>query len=136
MRCMYVIVCIDEQRGMLFNKRRQSRDVRIIEDISFMTKEICIHPFSEKLFLDKSIQCRIDEQFLNEAKDGEYCFVENQKLSPYRNKIEKLIVYRWNRKYPSDFKLDILLEEWELVSQNEFAGKSHEKITKEVYERK
>ena len=37
---MKVIVCIDDNGGMLFNKRRQSRDRKVLEDISLMTDKI------------------------------------------------------------------------------------------------
>ena len=51
--------------------------------------------------------------------------------------IEKIILYRWNRKYPADFRFDINLEdsEWKLAETREFTGSSHEKITEEVYVR-
>jgi hypothetical protein len=50
-------------------------------------------------------------------------------------KIEKIIVFWWNRHYPSDRKFDLDLSKWNKVSEEEFAGYSHEKITKEVYEK-
>lgn len=48
---------------------------------------------------------------------------------------EGLIVYRWNRTYPADLFLTLPLEQWTLVRQEEFAGSSHQNITKEVYTR-
>ena len=60
----------------------------------------------------------------------------DKKLRPYKDKINSVIVYKWNRQYPSDMKLDIEPSEGRvLVSSVEFAGYSHEKITKEVYSR-
>ena len=50
-------------------------------------------------------------------------------------KLEQIIVYRWNRHYPADFYFGIALETpaWTRIRTEEFAGSSHEKITKDVY---
>ena len=134
---MNVIICIDDNQGMLFNKRRQSKDAKVIEDIMGLTDELWISPFSEKLFEDEDIRTnaiiQVVDDALNHAGAGAYCFVENEKLLPYQNDIEQLIVYQWNRKYPSDFKLDLNLNEWKLIETMDFSGKSHEKITREIY---
>lgn len=134
---MKIIVCLDDNYGMLFNKRRQSKDVKVLEDIADLTKELWISPFSEKMFEGMSetvhIEANIDDAFLNKACAGEYCFVENEKLLPHLDKIEQLIVYKWNRKYPSDFKLDLNLNEWKLIESVDFVGHSHKKITREIY---
>ncbi len=141
---MKIILCVDDDMGMLFNKRRQSRDKKVIEDIFQMTDTIWIHPFSEKLFQEGELQTLVengakkvvaDEDFLKKAKAGEYCFVENQGLMLYSNDIEQIVLYCWNRRYPSDFKLDLDLSKWEPKVVTEFVGKSHEKITKIVYEK-
>lgn len=52
---------------------------------------------------------------------------------PYSDRITEVVVYRWNRSYPGDFHLDLDLNQWRLVQTTEFAGYSHEKITKEIY---
>ena len=132
---------MDDNRGMLFNKRRQSRDAKVIEDIFTMTEKLWIHSFSEKLFEEESGkslsgkiagQIIVDDDFLNKAKKEEFCFVENQELMSYSNSIEQIVLYCWNRKYPSDFKLDLDLSNWEKKAITEFVGNSHEKITKIV----
>ena len=130
---MNVVVCLDEHDGMLFNNRRQSRDVRVIEDVMQMANVLWISPFSKPLFENVEADVMTDDQFLEKAAMGEYCFVENQEITPYIDKVEQMIVYRWNRKYPSDFCLDIPLNEWKNVAEVEFAGKSHEKITKQIF---
>lgn len=132
---MNIIVCIDDNQGMLFNKRRQSRDVKVLEDIATLTDTLWISSFSEKLFEDQTIKTIISNEFLDQASKGSYCFVEGQILKPYEKNIEQLIIYKWNRKYPSDFKLDLNLEEWKLVESVDFVGNSHDKITKERYQK-
>ncbi len=130
---MKVIVCIDDNKGMLFNARRQSRDRAVIEDIMSQFQSVWIHPFSEKLFEEYESEITMDDDFLKKAGKGESCFVENQALKSYEDEIEQLIVYKWNRKYPSDFRLDLELDKWQLEEESEFVGSSHDKITKEVY---
>lgn len=135
---MIAMVCLDDRKGMLFNKRRQSRDRAVTEKILELAGErrLWIHPFSEKLFADNRAENIIsDECFLEKAGEGEYCFVENCGFAECGERLEKLIVFWWNRSYPSDLWLDIDLEEWKKTETEEFAGHSHEKITREVYER-
>ena len=59
--------------------------------------------------------------------------MENQLLKQQEEHISQLIVYKWNRKYPADFRLDLDLSQWNLKEQIEFVGNSHEKITREIY---
>lgn len=136
---MKVIICLDDNQGMLFNKRRQSKDVKVIEDLATLTNKVWISPFSQKLFegmsFEEQLQTTVDEMFLCKAKVCEYCFVENENLLPHVDNIEQLVVYKWNRKYPSDFKLDLNLQNWKLIETIDFVGNSHEKITRETYEK-
>ena len=95
-----------------------------------------MNTYSAELFEGNENIC-IDDDFLKNAGDGDICFVENEALSGYMEKIDKIIVYKWNRRYPADLYLDIPLaeNEWQLVESYDFKGYSHEKITEEVYER-
>ena len=47
--------------------------------------------------------------------------------------IEKVILYHWNRDYPADVYFPVDLSVWKCVETKEFAGSSHEKITRERY---
>ena len=49
----------------------------------------------------------------------------------------KIVIYRWNRHYPSDIRWEPDLEGLGFVLQEttQFPGTSHEKITREVYAR-
>ena len=48
---------------------------------------------------------------------------------------EEVVLYHWNRTYPSDRRFPLPLAGWTLARREEFSGSSHEKITKEVYRR-
>ena len=133
---MIAIVCIDGSGGMLFHRRRQSQDRLLRADLlrEAEGKTLWMNAYSAKQFRDALPETvRTAEDFLDRAENGELCFVENLDLTPYAGKLEGLIVYRWNRQYPADLFFTVPLEDWTLDRQEEFAGSSHEKITKEVY---
>lgn len=134
---MIVILCIDDNQGMMFNHRRQSKDRVLLEDIMEYTKKnkLYLNEYSYQLFSGLNTEnIIVDQAFINKAGNGEYCFVEDQALLSHEEKIEKLIVYKWNRRYPADLYLDITLKDpWKVIATTEFKGSSHEKITKEIY---
>ena len=130
---MNVIVCLDKNQGMLFHKRRQSRDANVIKDIEKITKELWISPFSETLFSDSTCNIKSDKDYLEKAGADNFCFVEANAVFPYISKVEQIIVYKWNRHYPAYFKFDVPLENWILIDKIDFVGTSHEKITRETY---
>ncbi len=130
---MTVAVCLDDRNGRLFAGRRQSRDRFVAEDlIKEGGGKLCILPFSQKLFEGKE-GVKLCE---NVGEEGVY-FLEDLPLKPLASRLERLIVYRWNRLYPADTVLDLSPEEagLRLISREEFAGYAHERITKEVYEK-
>ena len=132
---MNIIACIDDNKGQLFNGRRQSRDVQVINKIYEITEgqNLFINSFSEKLFEEKAI---VNADFLECAGEGDFCFIENVSASEYIEKINKVYLFKWNRKYPSDFTFDLELENnFHLVSVEEFQGNSHELVTLEVWEK-
>lgn len=138
---MIAIVCLEERKGMQFGGRRVSRDRVVTEKICELCegKTLWMDPALEKLFAEQeesgNVMIQAAEDFLKQAGEGEYCFVENTGLQAVEEKMEQIVVFWWNRHYPSDRKLDLELSKWNKVSEEEFAGYSHEKITKEVYEK-
>lgn len=136
---MNVFICVDDNKGMLFNGRRQSRDEAIVKDILEFAgnDKIWMSSYSSKLFLASPDRILIEDNFLKDTLKYGYCFLENVPLKSYEDRIEKLIVYGWNRVYPADTYLDVdLITDWEMIDTKEFGGKSHEKITRKIYRRK
>ena len=132
---MKIIICLDNNKGMCFNGRRLSKDRVVTEKILELAagSRLWIAPFSKKLF-DGQRVC-MDEDFLCKAGDGDYCFVEDRGLETASSHIDEVIVFWWNRDYPSDLKLDLDLSGFKRISKEDFSGYSHEKVTKEVYVR-
>ena len=133
---MQIIVCVDDNQGMMFNHRRVSKDRVLIEKIVEMARgrRLLVNTYSYELFKGMS-GVYVDDEFLSNAHDDDICFVENETLIDFEGKIDKIHVFKWNRNYPADFYFDIALDKWHLVKHWDFKGYSHDKITEEVYER-
>lgn len=133
---MIVILCLDDRNGMMFNNRRQSRDRAVAADIIRLVdgEKLFMNEYSSGFFSEKTANMLIDEDFLSREDKGFY-FVENNSLKNFAKKINKVIVYRWNRVYPSNLKLELPINQWKKTIDAEFAGNSHDKITREVYTR-
>ena len=137
---MIIMVCLDDKGGMMFNRRRQSRDRVVRERMVQMAggRGLWMNHYSAGQFAqDDPAALRVDDDFLQKAGEGDFCFVENEALAPWEADLEKLVLFRWNRVYPADryFDLDLTQGRWSLEDQEEFVGSSHEKITMEVYTR-
>lgn len=134
---MNIIVCIDEENGILFNGRRQSKD-RVLRDHAraMAGNDLWMNGYTARQFAEDGCNVIVDEAFLDNAPENAWCFVENVDLLPYLDQISRVAVYRWNRLYPSDrkFPMKAFSARWTLVSREEFAGSSHERITQEVYQ--
>lgn len=133
---MKLIVCVDETMGMMFNNRRQSRDGVLIEHILDLVddKKIWITTFSESLFRFKTEYVLFEGKPENIGSE-DYCFVENIVPSTLEEYVDEIILYNWNKRYPSDMHFDIDLDDWILEVENEIKGSSHEKITEKIYKK-
>ena len=129
---MTLYICLDDRSGLQFNKRRQTRDAAVLEDIrSQCTGSLLIEPFSEKLIREAEIP------YVLPPETGNDYFAENIPSEEILEMTSRIVIYRWNRHYPSDIRWepDLAALGFALKETAEFPGKSHEKITREVYER-
>lgn len=136
---MRLIVCVDEGEGLSFGGRRQSRDRAVCQRILELTEEdpLWMDTYSAKLFADAEDRICVSDSCLEQAGENDWCFAEIQDLTSYTSKVNTLVIYRWNRRYPADNKLPFALRLAcpRSVSRRDFAGSSHERITEEVYSR-
>lgn len=136
---MKLVICLDDNNGMMFNSRRQSQDrelrKRLISRIG--DKLLLMNQYTNNQFADSEGNFKVCEDFLSVADGEDYCFVENLDVTGWINKATEIIVYKWNRVYPADlnFPLESIEQKWKLIERYEFAGFSHDKITEEVYRR-
>ncbi len=132
---MNLIVCLDERNGMMFNHRRQSRDIRLCERvIALTTGKLYMSEYSAKIFpeSEKIVAC---EDFFEKASNKDYCFFEEPPVT--LENVNQIIIYRWNRHYPADrhFGFDLDSLGFELVSTEEFIGNSHPTITEQIFKK-
>lgn len=139
---MKLIVCIDEKKGMMFNHRRQSQDRVLRDDIrkECQGSILRMNAYSAELFekdadVETMVQIFSSEDFLAQASEDDCCFVEDQDISLWLEQADTVILYQWNRHYPADlyFTAELSEDTWQMERQEDFAGSSHEKITKTVY---
>lgn len=133
---MTLISCLDDRSGLLFNGRRQSRDRLLLADLlAALPGRLLIRPFSADLFSPDPRIVLCDDP-LALAGGSDTVFLEDQSPAD-AGRFQRIILYRWNRVYPSDlrFTLSPAAAGFTLTQSLDFAGSSHEKITKEVWER-
>lgn len=130
---MTVIVCLDDNGGMLFGHRRQSRDRVLCERVLALVGNgtLWMNRYSAPLFERAAV--RVDEDYAIKAGAEDTVFVESGELP--LDKADRLIVYRWNRCYPADrvFPTEVLGTSFVLTASADFVGSSHDSITQEVY---
>ena len=122
---------------MLFCGRRQSKDQYLRRELLQLAQPsgLWMNSFSAKQF-EEGDRIQVSEDFLERTSRGQWCFVENTDILPYKEKIEYIAIYRWNRHYPSDMKfpMEAFCNTWQLVSTRSFPGHSHDEITEEIYQ--
>ena len=134
---MIVIVCVDNEGGMMFNNRRQSRDREVIKDImNNLEGKLWIRSYSEELFVDYLDRVIIDNNLLDNIEGKQYCFIEDITLEGYVDRIDSVIMYNWNKRYPKDMWFEVDMSNFEHTASIDIEGYSHEKITKDTYIRK
>lgn len=136
---MILIICADDKLGMAFNRRRQSMDSVLRQKLLQYcgTKKIWMSPYTATQFNYNlgAGNIEVSDEFLSLAGENEYCFVETNDIVPFADKIQEIILFRWNRTYPADTFLKIPghISDWHISVIDEFPGKSHKKITMESW---
>lgn len=131
---MQMILCLDDNNGMSFGGKRQSRDRVVVEKILELTAggKIWMNGYSAGIFSGYENAIMVRETFLEDLHRGEFCFVENTDIACYFSEVSKLYIFRWNRRYPADVKIQ-LPANFTKTHTEDFPGNSHDKITLEVY---
>ena len=129
---MNLIFCLDDKNGILFNRRRQSRDSVLLSDaLRLAGGRLWITPFSQKIFESASLPHEVTSDPTS-LEGNEWLFYEGGDPAPLFPLCREIVVYRWNETYPSDVRvsLDTLLGG---EAEAEMEGSSHKKITRHRY---
>ena len=155
------IVCLDQEDGLLFNGRRQSRDRVVTEKILSMTKgnPLWMSAYSRRIFPEDAPVCVAEDLMGKLAEPAEsarkaaeqaeaaqkeswqqpgkasFCLIE-EAVDLENEAIDEWLVFRWKRVYPADVFLKFPADGWEKELIETFAGYSHEEIDLERYRKK
>ncbi len=136
---MKLVFCIDDRGGMMFNKRRVSRDRILIENLAELIGDnaLYIEPYSEELFSEQDLNIICSRNPVSSADKEDFSFIESIDPQEALSCADELIIYKWNRKYPSELRFTESPEKhgFCLAESFDFTGSSHEKITREIYKR-
>ncbi|MBQ9151201.1 MAG: ribonuclease Z [Clostridia bacterium] len=134
---MKLIVCLDDNLGMMFNHRRQSRDRVLIAELleTVGDRRLFISPYSAPLFPAGANHITVAEDPCAVAGKEDYAFVENTDPTSGWARVDTVILYRWNRLYPADRQFHGDMTGFCLTETTEFVGSSHDRITKEVWKK-
>ena len=130
---------LEDRGGVLFNGRRVSRDrLQQMDLLRLCGGRLWVTPASAALFAGAEDCIAVDPDCLEKAEAGAYCFWEGAWPEQSAKRIEGIVLYRWNRAYPADlyFPLDWEARGFALTERTEFTGSSHERITRERYQRR
>lgn len=133
---MHIIVCADEAMGMAFCRRRQSMDRVLRRDLLELVGDapLWLTNYTAGQFDALPTNARVVSELPGEAGPGDYVFLELAGPQGWEAQVEDVILYRWNRLYLSDTRFpQALLDCRTLAQSREFAGSSHDLITREVY---
>lgn len=132
---MTLVVCVDDNGGMMFGGRRQSQDrvlrAKLLELCAGHT--LRMSPYSAKQFDAGEFQ--VCDNPCDGANETDVCFVED---TPFDlEKCRAVWLFRWNRRYPADvtFPTDLSVHGFTLLDTQEFVGSSHPNITLDRYQR-
>ena len=152
---MILVVCVDDQWGMSFNGRRQSRDKAQRRHLIEMAEgaPIWMNEYTGRLFRadgylpddtpdadyrERQVPAdiRVADDYLRQAGRREYAFAEMEDVSDLMDRVEGVIVYKWGRQYASDrlFPRKVL-KKFKLAGSETFKGTSHENISCVRYRR-
>lgn len=113
---MKIIVCVGDNNAMLFHNRRISRDRAVIEDILRMVSQevkkdgrarIWMNEYSSELFRTYSGDISVSERFWKKLAKRSIVLWKMCRSRKSKDKIQTVVLYRWNRKYPADIRFAI-----------------------------
>ena len=131
---MTLIFTLDNKNGTRCMGKRQSKDVVVADRIVMQAENLPLRMKhkSLKFFPCVPAHVRFLESF-EELEENDICFAEEVVPSDVMARADRVIVFRWNRDYPSHVDDRVSLDGFVKQSTEDFRGHSHDNITMEVY---
>lgn len=134
---MVIVACIDKSGNIALNTNGQLNHIIFLVRLKVVSNEALLYMNSNSnLQFGFYPMIMVDDDFLDIAEEDSYCFVEDTDITPYINRIDKIILYKWNKNFSSKFKFDTsILDNFSIVSNKCFYGETFLKISEEIYEK-
>lgn len=133
---MKLIFTIDENNGMLFLGKRQSKDKALRQKIADITKgyKLWMSVYSKSQF-ENFTNIIVDDDYMEKAGPEDFCFVEDKPFC--LEGVDTVVLCHWNRSYQATekFDVDLIKEGFLKTDTQDIIGTSHDRITIEVYKR-
>ena len=135
---MKVIICVDDRGGVSYHGRRLSQDrLQRIDVIQrFASHGFCMKKETADLYHQIDKRCyQVIPAWKQVLSSDRWWVSEDIEFLQWLDQLEELVIYRWNRLYPSDKKLLLSLPvaDWRCILHDSFVGSSHAKIDVEHY---
>ena len=89
-----------------------------------------------EVYRDKLDDIGFDDDFLEHAGMGQYVLVEDRKLKPYMDRVERILLFRWSKEGEVTRKLDVNIERGLLLVDEDLPLADGEQYTIEVWKLK
>lgn len=130
-----IALCTDIDGGLSFYHKRQSKDREIRKKLFSYSKEIVSNEYGASQFKEEDGGSVIVLENPLNAKDG-IIFLEADAIpNVIPDDIQRILIFRFDLKYPSDRKLNFDLRGWTLKKTEKIKGYSHDEIMLEEYAR-
>ena len=97
---MIIALCVDNRMGLLFNRRRLSKDSALRQKLLDLSGgDLRMSAYSAKQF-DQPVYAAPD--YLSASKPGQWCFCEDTQYLDHAEQIQRIVLFKWNRDYPAE----------------------------------
>ncbi|MBF0579215.1 hypothetical protein IM774_05360 [Erysipelotrichaceae bacterium RD49] len=129
---MNAIFIVDQENGLAFNHRPQSRDRMLMDDLKSLVDE----PIQAESYFGRmaaSYGVPITDTL---EDDNGWVLFDHNPTPEEASQIDKILLYRFmDVEYPADQILSLDFSPFACIAQTEFAGSSHDCIVRKVFER-
>ena len=121
------VVAVDDDGWISFNGRPCSRDRMVMEELSeVVTDGVGV------FFVNFNGAAEAATRLLRAGCGGIF-YVESVDPVRFVGWYDAVVVYRWNTRYPGDVRCTVNTGAYVHAGTEDFAGHSHERITREIY---